>query len=302
MKIAYVCYETQEKYVIETMEDEESLLLAFLSNKGLNIERVIWTDAAVRWEAYDLLLIKAPWDYHEKITQFYQWLNRVAALNIPMLNPQHIIKWNSDKHYLKEMIDAGFSVIPSAIIENGAPARLAPFFQQFNTGQLIIKPCISAGAKETFTVTPGNMQEVQQRLTGLLEKEAFIVQPFVKEIETEGEWSFIFFNGQFSHCVVKRPRSGDFRVQPMYGGTTHTTIPNPLHVQEAAAFVQHFAKGCLYARVDGVMINGVFTLMELELIEPYLFLGDVPNGYEAYYNALMFNLAQRTASSTLQSS
>lgn len=89
-------------------------------------------------------------------------------------------------------------VIPSAIIENGAPARLAPFFQQFNTEQLIIKPCISAGAKETFTVTPVNMQEVQQRLSGLLEKEAFIVQPFVKEIETEGEWSFIFFNGSLA--------------------------------------------------------------------------------------------------------
>ncbi|HEU4551642.1 MAG TPA: hypothetical protein VFS25_02365 [Chitinophaga sp.] len=292
MKIAYVCYEAQEKYLIDTLEDEEGLLLKYLTGKGLPLERVVWTDAAVHWDSYDLLLIKSPWDYHEKIEQFYQWLQRMEAMGIPMLNPQEIIKWNSDKHYLKEMLNAGYSVIPSAIIENGAPARLTPFFQTFNTGQLIVKPCISGGARDTYTVTPGNVQEVEALLNNLLQKEAFIVQPFVQEIETTGEWSFIFFNGHFSHCVMKRPRSGDFRVQAMYGGTTHSVAPDPLFLQSATAFVQRFAKGCLYARVDGVAINGVFTLMELELIEPFLFLGEVPNGYEAYYRALMQYLAQ----------
>ncbi|KAA2243638.1 hypothetical protein F0L74_14235 [Chitinophaga agrisoli] len=292
MKIAYVCYQTQEKYSVGTLDDEESLLLGYLANKGLPIERVVWNDPSVRWEDYGLALIKAPWDYHEQIGAFYQWLDKLQALGIPLLNPHHIIKWNSDKHYLMEVIAAGFAVIPSAIIENGAPHGIAPFFHQFNTAQLILKPCVSAGAKHTYVITPANVSQYQEELTPLLLQEAFLVQPFIQEIETQGEWSFIFLNGQFSHAVIKRPRTGDFRVQPAHGGTTDAASPAEEHLHSAARFAERFAKDCLYARVDGVIINGVFTLMELELIEPYLFLGNVENGYERYYQALIQRMPQ----------
>ncbi|GAA0544100.1 ATP-grasp domain-containing protein [Chitinophaga japonensis] len=293
MKIAYVCYETQEQYSAATQEDEESLLLALLQQKGLQISRVIWTDESVRWEDYDLVLVKSPWDYHEKIGQFYRWLDRIAALGIWMLNPHPVIKWNSDKHYLQDIAQAGYPVIPSAIIESGAPTGLAPFFQQFNTTQLIVKPCISAGARHTYTITPQNLQAMQDTIAPLLQQEAFLVQPYVKEIETAGEWSFIFLDGQFSHCVVKRPRSGDFRVQFIHGGTAHADLPPETYIQSAAAYVERFAPGCLYARVDAVMLGDTLTLMELELIEPYLFLGAVAGGYESYYRALAKRIAER---------
>jgi glutathione synthase/RimK-type ligase-like ATP-grasp enzyme len=293
MKIALVGYEVQLQHVAATQEDEDSLLHSLLSQKGLNVHREIWDDPTVRWEDYGLLLIKSTWDYYEKISAFYQWLDKIAALGIPMLNPYSIIKWNSDKHYLQEMAAAGFNVIPSAIIENGAASALAPFFSQFNTQQLIIKPCVSGGARNTFTVTPHNLPELQPRIDALVQEEAYLVQPFIKEIETAGEWSFIFFNGTLNHCVVKRPRSGDFRVQLAHGGTVHIETPDPSHVKSAAAFVEKFAKDCLYARVDAVIINNKFTLMELELIEPYLFLGTVPGGYESYYTALINRIPQQ---------
>lgn len=292
MKIAFVGYEVQQKHTADTQEDEDSLLFSLLSQKGLDIHRAIWDDPKVRWEDFGLVLIKSPWDYFEKFSQFNQWLDKIAAAGIRMLNPYSIIKWNSDKHYLQEMISDGFDVIPSAIIESGAIANLAPFFSQFNTQQLIIKPCVSGGARNTFTVTPHNLPELQPKIDALVQEEAYLVQPFIKEIETAGEWSFIFFNGALSHCVVKRPRSGDFRVQLAHGGSVHIATPQPDHVQRATAFVERFAKGCLYARVDAVIIDNVLTLMELELIEPYLFLGTVPGGYENYAAALLNRIRQ----------
>lgn len=297
MRIAFVGYEIQQQYVVATQEDEDSQLLSLFSQKGLDVHREIWDDPKVRWEDYGLVLIKSTWDYFEKIDRFNQWLDKIAALGIPMLNPYSIIKWNSDKHYLQEMIDAGFNVIPSAIIENGAPSGLAPFFKQFNTQQLIVKPCISGGARNTFTVTTNNLPAMQAKIDALVKEEAYLVQPFIKEIETAGEWSFIFFNGAFSHCVVKRPRSGDFRVQFTHGGTVHIAAPDAAHVKSATAFVERFAKGCLYARVDAVIIGNVLTLMELELIEPYLFLGAVPGGYENYCTALISRIRQQQPSS-----
>jgi len=292
MRIAFVGYEIQQKHTADTQVDEDSLLFSLLSEKGLDIHREIWDDPAVRWDDYALVLIKSPWDYFEKFSQFNQWLDNITAAGIRMLNPYSIIKWNSDKHYLLEMVAAGFNVIPSAIIESGAITDLAPFFSQFNTQQLIVKPCVSGGARNTFTVTPHKLPELQPKIDALVQEEAYLVQPFIKEIETAGEWSFIFFNGTLSHCVVKRPRSGDFRVQLTHGGSVHIATPQPEHVKSATAFVERFAKGCLYARVDAVIIDNVLTLMELELIEPYLFLGTVPGGYENYYTALTNRIRQ----------
>ncbi len=292
MRIAYVCYEAPDPHVQTTQEDEDALLLSLLTEKGLNIQKVIWDHPSIRWEDYTLVLIKSPWDYFDKFPQFNQWLDKIAALGIPMLNPYHIVKWNSDKHYLLEMIAAGYHVIPSAIIEIGAASGLAPFFKKFNTQQLIVKPCVSGGAKNTFTVTPQDLPSLQPQIDALVQQEAYLVQPFIKEIETGGEYSFIFLNGIFNHCVIKRPRSGDFRVQLAHGGSAQAITPDAKLVNEASAFVTRFAKGCLYARVDAIVIDHVLTLMELEVIEPYLFLGMVPGGYENYYTALVDKIAQ----------
>lgn len=286
MKIAYVCYTTQEKYVTPNLEDEESMLLNFLLQKGVDLHKVIWNDATVNWQEYDQVLLKSPWDYHENITAFHQWLDDIEAAGLTLINPYAVVKWNTDKHYLQDITAAGLQVIPSAIIQKGAHFNLLSFFEHFNTTQLIVKPCISAGAKNTFTVPLAEAENYATILAPLVQEEAFLVQPYIKEIATEGEWSFIFLDGKYSHSVVKKPKAGDFRVQQYHGGTVHVETPDEKHVESATAYVQQFAKGCLYARVDGVIIKNELNLMELELIEPYLFLGSHPEGYENYYKAL----------------
>lgn len=287
MKIAYVCYNIQKKYVSSTVVDEDNLLLDFLKKKGLDIHREVWTNENINWSDYNLVLLKAPWDYHENITAFYIWLEKLKGLSIPLLNPYEIIKWNSDKHYLKEIADAGLSTIPTLFIEKNSSLALPSFFKQFNSEKLIIKPCISAGAKNTFIITPDNFTLHQKNIEDLLKNEAFLVQPFIKEIETEGEWSFIFFDGKYSHSVLKKPTSGDFRVQHTHGGTIHIQETNAIQIETAKIFVDQFAKYCLYARVDGIMVDNQFMLMELELIEPFLFLSYDTKSFDNYYDALL---------------
>ena len=287
MKIAYVCYNIQKKYTSEVVKDEDVLLLDFLKEKGMDIHREVWTNPSVNWAEYDLILIKAPWDYHENITAFYNWLDKLKSLSIPLLNPYKIIKWNSDKHYLLDIAIAGLNIITTLFLEKNAKLQPEYLFRQLNSEKLIVKPCISAGAKNTFVLTPENFSIHQNKIEDLLKNEALLVQPFIQEVETDGEWSFIFLDGKFSHSVLKKPRSGDFRVQHTFGGTIHLNEIEELHIETAKKFVDRFAKGCLYARVDGVLVNNEFLLMELELIEPFLFLSYNPLGFDNYYSALL---------------
>jgi glutathione synthase/RimK-type ligase-like ATP-grasp enzyme len=289
MKIAYICYQNKGKYSAGVYHDEEALLLEFLQGKGLHIERQIWNDTAVNWGQYDLAILKSPWDYHEHIKEFYAWMDTLQSLNVRMLNPYELVKWNSDKHYLKDIADAGMMVIPSRFLEKGSRQELLPLFDELHTDKLIIKPCVSAGAKNTMLLTRDSMKEQQDKILQMLTEESYLVQPFMKEIY-EGEWSYLFFNGVFSHSLLKVPGNGDFRVQHYHGGSIQSPAATQEGINDAAAFVERFAKGTLYARVDGVMVDGRLHLMELELIEPYLFLDTHADAFENYYNALIANL------------
>lgn len=288
MKIAYISYYIQEKYT-STTEDEELTLLNFLLAKGLSVERVVWNDPSINWENYTVAILKSPWDYTEHIAEFQQWLNHLESLGIRLLNPFDKVRWNLDKHYLQEIADAGLAVINSLYLEKGCVLDLDHLLNTFNTDKLIIKPCVSAGARHTFILNRENFGDHQAQINNLLKEESFIAQPFMKEI-FEGEWSFIFFNGTYSHCLLKVPQDGDFRVQHYYGGSINVQGTTEKHIMEAKAYVDRFATGCLYARVDGLIVKGKLNLMELELIEPYLFLNTQPQSSENYYQALLTQL------------
>ncbi|WP_126973272.1 ATP-grasp domain-containing protein [Gynurincola endophyticus] len=284
MKIAFVGYKPQLKYAQGVTNDEDSELLTFLLQKGLDITPVIWNDVTIDWPAYQLVLLKSPWDYHENIAAFYDWLEMLRKLDIQVLNPVDVIKWNSNKRYLKEIADLGLAVIPSLYLTKGAQVD-EQLFHYFNADDLVIKPCVSAGAKNTITLNKQNIAEKASLVKSFLEEEDYLVQPFIKEI-TGGEWSFVFFNGTYSHCLLKTPRQGDFRVQHYLGGSITYPTADGKHIVQAQQYVDAFAKGTLYARVDGVLIEDDFQLMELELIEPYLFLNADNTLSERYYKAL----------------
>lgn len=285
MKIAYICYQSGDNFA--AIEGENLQLLSFLEEKGLSLQQEIWDDPEVDWSQYDLALLKAPWDYFDKHERFIEWLNKLKSLNVRLLNPVDTVKWNSDKHYMQEIADAGLEIVPTVFIEKGEQPDFQQYFDQFGGEKIIVKPAVSGGAKNTFALRKSDLEEFTPKLHEMLKTEAFMVQPFLKEIQQEGEYSLMFFNGTHSHSLLKTAKSGDFRVQHVHGGSIHPLQPEERMLNIARKYVEQFAKGCLYARVDGVMIDGTFQLMELELIEPFHYLETSENGFENYYQALM---------------
>jgi glutathione synthase/RimK-type ligase-like ATP-grasp enzyme len=286
MKIALVTYQDKGAYHAINVSNEDDLLINFLRDKGLFITKEIWNNRNVKWEDYDVAIIKSPWDYFDYIADFYEWLQRIESLNVRLLNPVAVLRWNADKRYLNEVKAAGLNVTPTAFLSSSSDLELSTYFSTYNCEQIIVKPAVSGGSKNTFKLTKDNVESHLPQLKRLIEQERFIVQPFLKEVETDGEMSFLFFGGNFSHAVLKKAAAGDFRVQATFGGTVHPQNPSLELILKAKAYVDLFAKDCLYARVDTVTINGELVLMELELIEPFLFLDADTNALENYFQAL----------------
>ncbi|MGE8556260.1 MAG: ATP-grasp domain-containing protein [Chryseobacterium jejuense] len=284
MKITVVGYKKEARLSQGVANDEDTDLINFLKDKGLDIVPSIWNDENVDWSSFDVAIIKSPWDYHNHLNEFLNWLDHLEQLGVKVLNPVEIIKWNSDKHYLKDIADKQLPVIASEYLEKGSSFK-NDLFDLLNADKLVVKPCVSAGAQNTVTISRDNTEEQSKEINELLKEQDYIVQPFVEEIKN-GEWSFLFFNGKYSHCSLKTPKEGDFRVQHYHGGSISYPTPDPLHIEQAGAYLKSLPQSTLYARVDGVLIDNTFNLMELELIEPYLFLNGDNALLENYYQAL----------------
>ncbi len=272
------------------IEDEDDQLARALRERGHTVAAPVWTDPAVDWLSYDAVVLKSPWDYFDRIQEFYAWLDQLKALNVRLLNPLETVRWNADKRYLREIAAAGFPIVPTRWLPQGSPFEATDLFAEFQTEKLVVKPAVSGGAKNTFALTLAEAEAQKTALAPLLAEEDFLAQPFLPEIQTQGEWSLLYFGGEFSHCVLKTPRSGDFRVQLYFGADTANRPAPPALQATADRLVAQFAPGCLYARVDAVEVGGEFLLMELELIEPMLFLAydeGAAGRYEAALRRLM---------------
>jgi hypothetical protein len=235
--------------------------------------------------------MKSPWDYFDRYNEFLAWCGQIQKLSIPVLNDLNTVVWNSDKKYLLRIQEKGFRIVPTDFFDKQKPLDLAPSFESFKSDKLVFKPTVSGGSKNTLKLEKDSWESQKEELEGLLQQEDFMVQPFIKEVVETGEFSYIFFNGNFSHAVLKSPKAGEFRVQHFFGGEIKSISPSSTELAYLQTLVDEFAKECLYARVDGVWIEGDFYLMELELIEPYLFLFTHPQAIENYKNAIKERLS-----------
>jgi len=284
-KIAFICFDNYDIY-LNSRDHEDHILADRLREAGLDITVTTWKDPSIRWGDFDYILLKSPWDYFEMEEAFRQWLDRVEAGQVPLINPVEVIRWNMDKHYLKDIRDAGFSLPETVFIEKNETVDLAPFFEAWDTPAIIIKPTVSGGAHLTYKADRQQFSSIQEQVNELLREKAFLIQNYIPEINTTGEWSLIFIGGQYSHAVNKKPASEDYRVQSHHGGKAVLAEPETFVREEAGRLVRMFGKGCLYARVDGVVSGGKFLLMELELLEPLLFMRENPDSFNLYTRQL----------------
>jgi glutathione synthase/RimK-type ligase-like ATP-grasp enzyme len=272
LHVAIATYVSTGAYDANTV-DEDALLSQLLEEMDISHELLAWSDPDVDWSRFTHVLIKSTWDYFDYYPEFLAWLDRLEALGTSVLNPVATLRWNSSKNYLLELKAKEYPCVAGKILPKGTAATLESLHDALGFETLVVKPLVSGGAKNTLKITRGAGKELEDKIASLLQEEDFLVQPYIPEIVAVGEYSLIFFNGVFSHAVLKSPAVDDFRVQHYYGGTIQEITPDSKMLASAQALVASFAKDSLYARVDGVVIDGVFHLMELELIEPYLFLG-----------------------------
>ena len=254
-------------------EDDRPLIDDFAS-LGLTAAPVRWDDSRASWLAYDALLLRSCWDYHLRPTEFANWLTTVEALGVALVNPVNVVRWNMHKKYLRDLEADGVVIPETRWIERGRGERLSEIMKEAGWGAAIVKPAISASATDTWRVEARAVDD--DRFAALGQRTDVLVQKFVPEVTEAGEWSLIFIDGEFSHAAFKRPKAGDFRVQIEHGGSAEPATAPGAVVASGAAIAEHIPRGWLYARIDGVVNNRGFTLMEVECIEPHLFFGDKP--------------------------
>jgi glutathione synthase/RimK-type ligase-like ATP-grasp enzyme len=289
LHVAIASYYSKGAYDANTI-DEDALLSALLTEMGISHQIHPWSSPEVDWSSFTHVLIKSTWDYFDFYPEFLVWLDKLEALGVQVLNEVPTLRWNSSKTYLMEIESQGFPCIAGKVLPKGSRLALDPLYSELSADTLVVKPLVSGGAKNTLKLARGAGEGLEKKIGDLLQEEDFLVQPYIEEIVKVGEYSLIFFNEKFSHAVLKTPAAADFRVQHYYGGTIQTLIPSDAMLSSAQALVDRFAKNTLYARVDGVEIDGVFHLMELELIEPYLFLGLSDQAIPNYKAALQKRL------------
>ena len=247
--------------------ETDQTLIPLFEQRGIKAEAAIWNDPSIDWKKYDALVIRNTWDYYTQSDAFITWLKEIRDSKIPMLNPAEVVLQNIHKFYLRDFEKNGVSIIPTIFSDKNTPTKLDALKQK-GWSTVVIKPAISAGSYQTKTFEVNEVTALS--LAELLTGNDWLIQPFLPEIE-QGELSMIFFNGKFSHAVIKKPKNGDFRVQRQYGGKYELFDPTPALLATAEKIISQVPQKLLYARVDGVMIKNDFHLMELELIEPDLY-------------------------------
>ena len=261
---------------------------SILRKVGIEVEPLAWTEIQDVAD-FDLILPLVAWGYNLDYPRWLRLLQRAESERWPMLNPPALLRWNGDKAYLKQLAARGIRTVPTLDVDHLSTASLSAAAARFGATDLVIKPPISGGAHGTYRLNVND--PVPDDVAG----QRMLIQPFQPAISA-GEWSIILFAGKFSHAVLKSPVPGDFRVQPHLGGTDKYGVPPRGSVELAKAALAAAPAEALYARVDMIAnADGALKIMELELIEPALFLHHAPDKGVAFASAVRTAAADAAA-------
>jgi glutathione synthase/RimK-type ligase-like ATP-grasp enzyme len=260
-----------------------------LKKAGCSVDPIAWTKVG-DISSYDLVMPLVAWGYHLEYARWLQLLDRAETEAWPIINPPALLRWNGDKAYLAELAERGVSTVPTLAVEACCDADLEEARRRFDSEWLVIKPPVSASASGTHRLGPTDDVPAESV------RRPMIIQPLIEEIARTGEFSLMLFDGEFSHAVVKRPKTGDFRVQPHLGGVTLPSKAPPGAQQLAKQALAAAPANAIYARVDIVPDDeGTLRIMELELIEPALFLDHAPGAETAFTSSILSAAQKATA-------
>lgn len=275
-------------------DDDLHPLQAACEEAGLRADIVAWDDPTVSWSRFDAVLLRSPWDYTRRLPEFLGWCERVSAQST-LLNPLDVVRWNTDKHYLGELARSGVPVIPSYYLEpdGDATALLDP--AEFDFAEFVVKPCVGAGSSGARRFGRAEITAaVAHARTLQAQGHSVLVQPYLRQVDEDGETALIFFDGRFSHAIRKGPllRRGEDATRALFA-PEHIATRKPSDAERLVA--KHVLAALpfpplAYARVDLLPSEHGPQLLELELTEPSLFFATAPGSAARFARSLAARL------------
>lgn len=270
---------------LDELFEEDNLLIRGFEAQGFQASPVVWSEPNIDWRQFDIALIRSTWDYLDAAEHFLHVLSNIESSSCKLYNPLSVIRWNLDKHYLLDLEQQGVQIIPTFMASHVELDTLHQLFVENQWQTAILKPAIGLAGSNTYRLT---LHELENRLTKIRDEQPrseYLIQPFIETVITEGEWSFIYFNQQLSHVLLKKPAPNDYRVQGIYGGTIQSAEPQSGDILQANSVLDRLSSDILYARLDFVRVNGQLSVMEVELIEPIFSFNLVPDSIMRLVNA-----------------
>lgn len=268
-------------------EEQETLRKALATYQ---IDYIPWHAVAGELPECDGVFWQAASKYYQYLPEFEALLAEVEARGLPSLNSTSLVRWNADKRYLRELEQQGISLIPTLWQAQLEVAAARSWAESEGYGELVVKPTLSAGAFCTYRLAADDAAlwaQIEKEYRGV---EGVMIQPFLPEILEEGEWSFLFYDRQLSHAVLKTAKAGDYRIQHTHGGAFRTMEPPCALLAQAQAILAALPEPPDYARVDAVRRGEKLLLMEVELIEPYFYLSAAPGQAEVFARQIVQKL------------
>lgn len=262
---------------IQNILDEYDYLRNALEEIGLTVRRINWDDPNYDWSKTRAVVFRTVWDYFERYDEFQQWLDVVNG-QTKLINPLSLIQWNIDKHYLSDLQKKGVAIVPTFFVDTGSYISIAEVCEMQDWKDVVIKPAISGAAFHTYKIMKDEIASNEALFKSLVGERDMLVQEYLPTITTRGEASLMVFNGKYTHAILKKAKSGDFRVQDDFGGTVHPYEPT----SEEISFAESVFRACdplpAYGRADIVWDEaGNHLLSELEIIEPELWVRNNPS-------------------------
>ncbi|MBV8191833.1 MAG: glutathione synthetase [Alphaproteobacteria bacterium] len=269
----------------------DQLYAEALRRRGATVQGAPWNGASSAFDGADAVILRSTWGYYREPDAFRAWTETIAA-KTRLFNPIALVRWNLRKDYLDKLVAGGVRV-PRSHLVPATTAEVAAVFRERGWQRAVVKPATGASGYFVDLVAPDEVAALLARLPDEVRSTGVLVQEFLPEI-ADGELSLVYFDGGFSHAVRKRPPPGEFRVNSRFGATRSRETPAPGVVAQGAAALESLPERPLYARVDGVVREGTLIVLELEVLEPALFMEFAPDSAERFAEATLKRLSSQS--------
>jgi len=281
-KCAFLTLEKRGDFVID---DEHAI--APLTELGWQVSVVSWRQTDTPWSVFDGVVIRSTWDYWDDVPAFLETLARIDQES-SLANSLEIVRWNLEKTYLADLERRGIGIVPTIWPRQVGPDSFEAFARELGCEELVIKPVVGANGQDAYRISPADSL---RRRVGICarfnEQRRALVQRYLPMVRTEGEFSLFFFNGEFSHAILKVPAESEFRSQEEHGAEIRSVVPEKSLLNRAQQALGVLPEIPLYARIDFVRdADGEFLVMELELIEPSMYLRTDPGAPMRFARAI----------------